>query len=147
MREGYVSCSVCVCMCVCVCYHTNCYIPHLYVKIKVALSFPCHFLHMHFVDFVENVLFRSYGDICWPSQPSVLYCTAVLPYMWHALVLSYSYVIACNAIQVLHSYGYSRHALLAQHWAIAALAPRVLHKSVSFIYSSWLSGLVYKCYS
>ena len=66
MREGYGTHSVCVCVCVClsVCYHTNCYIPRLYVEIKVALSFLCHFLHMHCVDFVENALFRSYGDIC-----------------------------------------------------------------------------------
>ena len=57
---------LCVCTCLCVCYHmyTNCYMPHLYVVIKVALSFLCHFLHMHCVDFVEDALFRSYGDIC-----------------------------------------------------------------------------------
>ena len=68
MREGYGTHSVCVCVCVCVClsvcYHTNCYIPRLYVEIKVALSFLRHFLQMHRVDFVENALFRSYGDIC-----------------------------------------------------------------------------------
>ena len=63
MREGYGSCFVCVCVCLCVCYHTNCYIPNLYVEIKVVLSFLCHFLHMHCVHFVENALFRSYGDI------------------------------------------------------------------------------------
>ena len=62
MRDGYSSRSVCVCLCVC--YHTNCYILRLYVEIKVALSFLCYFLHMYFVNFVQNALFRSYGDIC-----------------------------------------------------------------------------------
>ena len=64
---------VVLCVCVCVCYYTNCYIPRLYVEIKVALSFLCHFLHMHCVDFIENALFRSYGDICWPPLPSLLF--------------------------------------------------------------------------
>ena len=73
MHEGYGK-SFCVCVCVSVClYHTNCYIPHLYVEIKVALSFLCHFLHMYCVDFIENTLFRSYGDICWPPLPSLLF--------------------------------------------------------------------------
>ena len=64
---------MCVCVCVCVfCYHTSCYIPCLYVEIKIPLSFLCHFLHMHCVDFVENALFKSYGNICWPPLPSSL---------------------------------------------------------------------------
>ena len=52
-----------------VCYHTSCYIPRLYVEIKVALSILCH---MHCVNFTENALFRSSGDICWPPLPSSL---------------------------------------------------------------------------
>ena len=64
---------VILCVCLCVYYHTNCYIPRLYVEIKVALNFLCHFLHMQCVHFVENALFRSYGDICWPPLPSLLF--------------------------------------------------------------------------
>ena len=66
MREGYGSHSVCVCVCIRVSVTTliSCYIPSLYVEIKVVVSFLCHFLHMHCVDFVENTLFRSYGNIC-----------------------------------------------------------------------------------
>ena len=67
MHEGYSSGFVCVCVCVCVClsvcYHASCYIPCLYVENKVLLSFPCHFLLMYCVDFVENALFESSGDI------------------------------------------------------------------------------------
>ena len=44
-----------VCVCLCVCYHASYYIPHLYVEIKVALSFLCHFLHMRYVEFVETL--------------------------------------------------------------------------------------------
>ena len=36
-----------------------CYMPRLYVEIKVALSFLYHFLHMHCVDLVENALFNE----------------------------------------------------------------------------------------
>ena len=54
----YVSVSVCVC------YNTNCYIPCSYVEIKVALSFLCHFLLVHCVDFIDNALFTSFGGIC-----------------------------------------------------------------------------------
>ena len=63
MREGYSSrFYVCLSVCLCICYHASCYIPpHLYVEIKVPLSFLCHFLNMHCVDFVEN---GSSGDIC-----------------------------------------------------------------------------------
>ena len=50
-REGYSSCfvcaSVCVCVCVCVCvyvcYHASCYVPGLYIAIKVPLGFLWHF--------------------------------------------------------------------------------------------------------
>ena len=79
-HEGYGSRFVCVCVCVCVCvhvcvyvcYHASCYIPHLYVENKVLLSFPCPFLLIYCVDFVENTLFESSGDICWPPLPSSL---------------------------------------------------------------------------
>ena len=65
-REGYGSRCVClcVCVCVCVCYHASCYIPLLYVEIKVPLGFIWHFQDMHCVAFVENALFKSFGDIC-----------------------------------------------------------------------------------
>ena len=57
----------CVCVCVSVCLSvttlTATYLIY-YVEIKVALSFLRHFLHMHCVDFIENVLFRNYGNIC-----------------------------------------------------------------------------------
>ena len=51
------------------------------------------------------------------------HCTVL--YMQHTRTLSYSYVITCNAIQVLHSYMITLDKLqlnLAQHWAIATLA-------------------------
>ena len=67
MREGYSSRFMCVSVSL---LHTSCYIPHLYVEIKVPLSFLCYFLHMHCVDFVENALFRNSGDI---SQPPLQY--------------------------------------------------------------------------
>ena len=49
--------------CVCVCYCTNCYILHLHVKNKVPLGFLRRFQDMHYVSFVENTLFKSFGDI------------------------------------------------------------------------------------
>ena len=58
MCDGYASRSVCVCVCVCVC------VPHLYVESQVSLGLLCYFLHMHCVDFDENALFKSSGDIC-----------------------------------------------------------------------------------
>ena len=66
MHEGCSSRSVlCVCVCVCVCYHTNYYVPRLYVEIKVALTwFPVSFsTQADCVDFIENALFRSFGNI------------------------------------------------------------------------------------
>ena len=57
---------------VCVCYHTNCYIPRLYVENKVPLGFSWRFQDMHCVEFVENTLFKSSGNICWPPLPSSL---------------------------------------------------------------------------
>ena len=45
MREGYGNCF----MRVCVCYHASCYIPGLYVEIKVPLSFLCRFLHIMWI--------------------------------------------------------------------------------------------------
>ena len=78
MREGYGNRSVCVCVCVClsvclcVCYHANCYIPHFFVEIQVSLGFLCCFQRMHCVDFIENALLKSSGDICWSPLPSLL---------------------------------------------------------------------------
>ena len=56
--------SVCVCVCVCVCYHASCHIPRLYVESKVPLSFLWRSQDVHCVDFVENALIKSSGDIC-----------------------------------------------------------------------------------
>ena len=61
MRKGYGSHSVCEC--VCVCYHTSCYIPGLYNANKVPLGFLRHFQGINCADFVENVSFKSSGDI------------------------------------------------------------------------------------
>ena len=62
--------TVVVCVCVCVCYHASCYIPRLYIEIKVPLGSTWRSQHMHCVVFVENDLFKSFGDICWPPLPS-----------------------------------------------------------------------------
>ena len=40
-----------VSLCLSVCYHTSSYIPHLYVEIKVVLSFLCRFLYVHMCGF------------------------------------------------------------------------------------------------
>ena len=64
MREGYGSLFVCVSVCMSVCYHASCYIPCLYVENTVPLSFLQRSQDMHCVDFVENALFKSSGDIC-----------------------------------------------------------------------------------
>ena len=61
---------VVLCVCLSVCNRASCYIPHLYVENQVSLGFLCWFQRMHCVDFVENALFRSSGDICWPPRPS-----------------------------------------------------------------------------
>ena len=55
-----------------ICYCASYHIPHLNIENKVPLGFLWHFLHMHCVDFVENALFRSYGNICQSSLPSLL---------------------------------------------------------------------------
>ena len=55
---------VCVCVCLSVCCHTNCYIPRLYVENMLPLSFLWRFQDMYCVDFIENALFISSGDIC-----------------------------------------------------------------------------------
>ena len=64
--------SVCVCVCVCVCYHASYYIPRLYVENKVTLSFLWCVVDMYCVDFFENALFRSSGNICYAPLPSSL---------------------------------------------------------------------------
>ena len=72
VRVTVVVVCVCLCVCVCVCYHTSCYIPHLRVENKVPLGFLWWFQDNHCVAFVENALFRSSGNICWPPLPSSL---------------------------------------------------------------------------
>ena len=54
---------LCVSVCVCVCYHASCYIPGLYDANKVPLCFLRHFQGINCVDFVENVSFKSFGNI------------------------------------------------------------------------------------
>ena len=43
-----------------------------FVEIQVSLDFPCSFQHMPCVDFTENTLFNSSGDIYWSPLPSSL---------------------------------------------------------------------------
>ena len=59
-------------MCVWVCYQANCYIPRLKVESQVPIGFLCCSQRMYCVDFVENALFKSYGEICWSPLPSLL---------------------------------------------------------------------------
>ena len=56
-----------VILCVCVCL-----LPSLYVESWVPLGFLCCSQHMYCVDFVENTLFNSSGEICWSPLPSSL---------------------------------------------------------------------------
>ena len=67
MREGY-----CSRFCLCVCYRAYCYIPRLYFKSRVPLGFLCCSQCICCVDFVENALFKSSGQICWSPLPSSL---------------------------------------------------------------------------
>ena len=55
-----------------VCCRANCYIRRLFVESRVPLSFLCWFQHTYCVGFIENVLFESFGDICWQPLPSPL---------------------------------------------------------------------------
>ena len=50
-----------------VCYHPSCYIPRLCVENTVPLTFLWRSQDIYCVDFVENTLFKSSGDICWSS--------------------------------------------------------------------------------
>ena len=76
MHEGCSSCSVCVCVSVClsVCVSvttlTSTYL--IFRQNSVSLGFPYCFQRMHCVDFAENALFKSSGDICWSPPPSLL---------------------------------------------------------------------------
>ena len=63
---------VVLCVCVSVCYRASGYIPHFHVENKTPLGFLWRFQDMHCVAFVENALFKSSGDICWPPLPSSL---------------------------------------------------------------------------
>ena len=60
--EGYSSHFISVC--VCVCYHADCYVPGLYIENKVPLDILWHFQEMNCVNFVENALFKRFGNIC-----------------------------------------------------------------------------------
>ena len=65
---AYIACArvkVTVVSCVqAICYHASCYIPGLYIENKVPLDFLRHFQDINCVDFIENALFESVGDIC-----------------------------------------------------------------------------------
>ena len=78
--EGYGIRSVCVFVCVCarvrgcvsvpvsVTGHASCYIPHLYkvllgFRVRVRVGFLWRSPRMNCVDFLENALFKSSGDI------------------------------------------------------------------------------------
>ena len=56
MREGYGGRFVC--------HHASCYTPYLHIVNKMPLGFLWLFKQMKRVVFVENALFKSYGDIC-----------------------------------------------------------------------------------
>ena len=56
MHEGYSSHSVCECVCVS--------IAATHVENKVPSGFLWYFQDMNCVNFIENTLFKSYGDIC-----------------------------------------------------------------------------------
>ena len=58
MCEDYCGCFMCVCVLPCQLPHTSNTCVY-----KVPLYFLPHFLDMHWADFVDNALFRSYGAI------------------------------------------------------------------------------------
>ena len=71
MCESYGSHSLCVCVCLCVCVSVCVSVTMLtatylafFIEIQVLLGFPYCFQCMHCVDFAENALFKSSGDIC-----------------------------------------------------------------------------------
>ena len=56
----------------CVCYWASCYIPpYLYVESRVQLGFLCCSQRIVWI-LLENALFKSFGEICWPPLPSLL---------------------------------------------------------------------------
>ena len=59
-------------LCVYVYYHASCYIPGLYDANKGAIRLFTAFLKYECVNFIENALFKSSGDIYWPLWPSLL---------------------------------------------------------------------------
>ena len=64
MCESYGSHSVCVCLSVCV-FVTMLNATYLafFIEIQVLLGFPYGFQCMHCMDFAENALFKSSGNI------------------------------------------------------------------------------------
>ena len=65
MHEGYGSHSVCL-------LPSYLYVPRLHVENRVPLGFLCHSQRVYCVDFVENALFKSSGEIYWSPLPSSL---------------------------------------------------------------------------
>ena len=63
---------VCMCVSVTTLATTYMYLVFFYVVNKVPLSFLWHVLDMYCVDFFENALFWSSGDICCAPLPSLL---------------------------------------------------------------------------
>ena len=93
----------------CVCYHASCYSPRLYVEnIKALLSFLCHLVHVYCVNFIENTLFRNYGNICWPPLPSLL-LDGLLKDKKRQWCLCFNMTIVCRSVT-------SPISWLAHHW-------------------------------
>ena len=62
MREGYSSRSVCLCFCVSsfLCDMSVTELAATYLNYTMKVRYHC----MYYVDFIENTLFESSGDIC-----------------------------------------------------------------------------------
>ena len=75
MPKGYDSHSVCMCVCLCLSATTLAavYLIHT-LKVRCCSNRPSTLIstYAHYVDFIENALFRSSGDICWLPRPSLL---------------------------------------------------------------------------
>ena len=61
--QSSTGCIIVVVLCVSVhvCHYASCYIlvPHLYIESQMSLGFLCRFQCVHYVEFVENALFKS----------------------------------------------------------------------------------------
>ena len=95
----------------------------------MPLGFLCWSQHMYCVDFIENTLFKSYGDICWSSLPSLLLDQLSMDKRdsdgFFLRRLACSIIIVCNRI-IRRSCGYSRCLVLHS----ARLAITQLHDTI-----------------